>query len=57
MDQLLSIGEFAQHVGLSVSAVRFYADRGLLIPARIDSSTGYRSFDPDQIPEGCLIRD
>lgn len=57
MGRLLSIGDFAQLVGLSVSAVRFYADRSLLVPARIDPSSGYRSFDPDQVAAGCLVRD
>lgn len=57
MDRLLGIGEFAQLVGLSVSAVRFYADRGLLIPASIDPSSGYRSFQLEQVAAGSLIRD
>lgn len=57
MDHLLSIGEFSQHVGLSVSAVRFYADRDLIVPAHIDPSSGYRSFDSEQIATGCLVRD
>ncbi len=57
MDHLLGIGEFAKLVGISVSALRFYADRGLLIPARIDPDSGYRSFHPDQVASGRLIRD
>lgn len=57
MDHLLGIGEFAKLVGLSVSALRFYADRGLLIPAHIDPASGYRSFHPNQVVVGCLIRD
>lgn len=31
---LLSIGELAERTGLSVSAIRFYETRGLVIPAR-----------------------
>ena len=31
---LLSIGEIAQRAGTSVSAIRFYCDRGMLIPIR-----------------------
>lgn len=51
------IGDFARSVGLSVSAVRFYADRGLLTPAHVDGESGYRWFHPEQVATGCLIRD
>lgn len=57
MDHLVGIGKFAKLVGLSVSAVRFYADRDILIPAHVDPSSGYRSFHPDQVAAGRLIRD
>ena len=53
---LLSIGEFAKHSALSVTALRFYADCGLLLPARIDSSTGYRYYAPGQLREAALLR-
>ena len=38
---LLSIGEFAQRSNLSISALRFYGDCGVLVPARTDATTGY----------------
>lgn len=50
--KLLSIGQFSQLVGLSVSALRFYADSGLLPPAQVDQDSGYRSYTPAQIPLG-----
>lgn len=53
---LLSIGEFAKHSALSVTALRFYADCGLLLPARIDSSTGYRYYARGQLREAALLR-
>jgi DNA-binding transcriptional MerR regulator len=53
---LLSIGEFAKRSALSVTALRFYADCGLLVPARIDSSTGYRYYAPGQLREAALLR-
>ena len=53
---LLSIGEFAKHSALSVSALRFYADCGLLVPARIDRSTGYRYYAAEQVHKAALIR-
>ncbi|HEY8863506.1 MAG TPA: MerR family transcriptional regulator [Candidatus Dormibacteraeota bacterium] len=53
---LLSIGEFAKRSALSVTALRFYADCGLLVPARIDSATGYRYYAPGQLREAALLR-
>lgn len=52
----MSIGEFARSVGLSVSAVRFYDDRGLLAPAETDPKTGYRYYTEQQLPRGLTIR-
>jgi DNA-binding transcriptional MerR regulator len=53
---LLPIGEFAKRSALSVSALRFYADCGLLVPARIDSSTGYRYYAAEQVRKAALLR-
>ena len=53
---LLSIGEFAQRSGLSISALRFYGDCGLLVPARIDGSSGYRYYEAHQLREATLLR-
>ncbi|UVT27223.1 MerR family DNA-binding transcriptional regulator [Rhodococcus pyridinivorans] len=39
----MSIGVFAELVGLTASALRFYDDAGLLRPEQVDPSTGYRS--------------
>lgn len=41
---------------MSVSAARFYADRGILVPAEVDSVSGYRRYDSTQIELGRLIR-
>jgi DNA-binding transcriptional MerR regulator len=43
--QLFSIGEFSQISGLSVKALRFYDEKGLLKPAHVDPSTDYRYYD------------
>ncbi len=43
--QLFSIGEFSQISGLSVKALRFYDENGLLKPAQVDAGTGYRFYD------------
>lgn len=54
--QLLSIGEFARRCGLSISALRFYGDCGVLLPARTDDVTGYRYYSADQVDTAELIR-
>jgi DNA-binding transcriptional MerR regulator len=41
------IGELARRTGVSVRALRFYEERGVL-PAR-RSANGYRDFDPDAV--------
>lgn len=57
VDELMTIGAFANRTGLSVSAIRFYAARKLLAPADVDPSSGYRRYAEGQIPDGRLIRD
>ncbi|MGA8116562.1 MAG: MerR family transcriptional regulator [Actinocatenispora sp.] len=56
-DDLVTIGAFARTVGLTPSALRFYADCGLLPPAHIDGVTGYRYYDPEQRHRAVLLRD
>ncbi|WP_342802343.1 MerR family transcriptional regulator, partial [Nocardia sp. No.11] len=55
-DDLLTIGAFARACGLSTSALRFYADAGVLVPAVVDESTGYRYYAPGQTGPARLIR-
>jgi DNA-binding transcriptional MerR regulator len=45
----MQIGAFARRAGLSVKALRFYADEGLLAPADVDGRTGYRFYVDSQI--------
>ena len=52
----LSIGEFAAATQLSPKALRLYDEQRLLIPARVDSTTGYRYYSIDQVHPGRLIR-
>jgi DNA-binding transcriptional MerR regulator len=54
--RLLSIGSFAMLTGLSVPALRHYAEVGVLTPDRVDPNTGYRYFRLEQVPAGRLIR-
>jgi DNA-binding transcriptional MerR regulator len=52
-----SIGEFARRCGLSISALRFYDECGLLKPATVDPATGYRSYGEEQLEMAVLVRD
>ncbi|MGB3737050.1 MAG: MerR family transcriptional regulator, partial [Ilumatobacter sp.] len=54
---MMNIGEFARRTGLSISAIRFYGDRGLLEPIDIDPSSGYRSDAVDQVEPARMIAD
>ncbi len=54
---MMNIGEFARRTGLSISAIRFYGDRGLLEPIDIDPSSGYRSYAVDQVEPARMIAD
>lgn len=52
----MTIGEFSRLVGVTPSALRYYDDCGLLVPARIDARTGYRFYTPAQQRRAVLIR-
>jgi DNA-binding transcriptional MerR regulator len=56
MPTLLSIGDFSRMTFLSVKALRHYHDVGLLLPAEIDSESGYRRYDVVQVPRAQVIR-
>ena len=56
MSVLVSIGDFSRMTHLSIKALRFYHDQGLLEPARIDPASGYRFYDPAQVPVAQVIR-
>ncbi|MET0902786.1 MAG: MerR family transcriptional regulator [Acidimicrobiales bacterium] len=52
----LTIGEFSKMTYLSVKALRHYHDVGLLEPAEIDPSSGYRHYTADQVATAQAIR-
>ncbi|MFE2938385.1 MerR family transcriptional regulator [Streptomyces sp. NPDC059255] len=54
--ELLSISAFARRVGLAPSALRFYDDCGVLVPAQVDATTGYRSYSLDQEMRARVLR-
>jgi DNA-binding transcriptional MerR regulator/effector-binding domain-containing protein len=56
MTTKLSIGDFSRMTYLSVKALRHYHDVGVLEPAEIDASTGYRFYLPSQVGLAQMIR-
>jgi DNA-binding transcriptional MerR regulator len=55
MENLLTIGEFAEATRLSPKALRLYAANGLLMPSRVDGDSGYRYYRPEQLQLARLI--
>lgn len=53
---MLSIGDFSRATHLSVKALRYYHDAGLLTPAEIDPHSGYRRYEVEQITTAQVIR-
>lgn len=53
--QYFSIGEFSQITGLSIKALRFYDEKGLLPPAVVDSQSGYRYYDTASVERARMI--
>lgn len=54
-DDLLSIGALARAGGLPVSALRFYDAAGVLRPAHVDPTTGYRRYTAGQVHTARLV--
>src|SRR5256885_3821806 len=45
----IGIGAFARMSGMSIPRLRRYHRAGLLVPARVDPTTGYRTYTEDQL--------
>ncbi len=54
-DRLVTIGEFARLSRLTSKALRLYDKLGLLHPARVDDSNGYRYYAIDQLETARVI--
>ncbi|WP_433825946.1 MerR family transcriptional regulator [Actinoplanes sp. CA-015351] len=52
---MLSIKDFSEMTHLSAQTLRYYHAEGLLVPARVDEQTGYRSYTFDQVEQAMLI--
>ncbi len=55
MEELLSIGEFASQSGLTAKMLRSYASVGLLVPAAVDPSSGYRYYSTEQLHRARVV--
>jgi DNA-binding transcriptional MerR regulator len=55
MNDLMEIGKFATASGLSVDALRHYAEVGVLKPATVDPRTSYRRYHAVQLRDAQLI--
>lgn len=53
---MFSIGEFSKTCGLSVKTLRFYHEKGLLVPAHVDPHSGYRYYDANNLEKAGVIR-
>ncbi|MEU8663289.1 MerR family transcriptional regulator [Actinoplanes philippinensis] len=56
MPELLTVGEFSRLTHLTVKALRHYHDVGVLEPAWVDPSTGYRYYTAEQVDAAQLVR-
>ena len=55
VDHLMAIGEFSERSGLSAKRLRTYAAEGLLAPAAVDPTSGYRYYLPGQLRDALVI--
>lgn len=56
MQVRVPIGEFSRMTYLSVKALRLYHESSILEPAAVDPLSGYRYYDPAQVPIAQVIR-
>lgn len=54
--ELMPLGVFARRTGLTASALRFYADSGLLPPVAVAPVSGYRYYGADQVVRAAVLR-
>ncbi|MGH9267140.1 MAG: GNAT family N-acetyltransferase [Acidimicrobiales bacterium] len=55
MDGLMTIGEFSDRCGLSAKVLRAYAEVGVLAPAAVDPSSGYRYYVASQLAQAEIV--
>jgi DNA-binding transcriptional MerR regulator/DNA gyrase inhibitor GyrI len=50
-----SVGDFSKVTGLAVKTLHFYHEKGILMPSRIDESSGYRYYDDAAVERARII--
>lgn len=53
---MLRIGDFSKMAKITIKALRYYDDEGLLKPAEIDKFTGYRLYTTNQLAEVHILQ-
>lgn len=56
VDNMLTIGDFSSRCGLSPKVLRTYADAGVLVPAVVDPTSGYRYYELAQLEQAATVR-
>jgi DNA-binding transcriptional MerR regulator len=54
-ETMFTIGEFSKVSGIPVRTLRFYHEKGLLVPSAVDTETGYRSYDERNVDVARVI--
>ena len=49
MEKLYQIGQIAQLLKISTRTIRFYEEKGIISPTKVNAETGYRFYDENQI--------
>ena len=52
---MFSIGEFSKITGFSVKTLRFYHEKGILLPSCVDDETGYRYYDQNSVDRARVV--
>lgn len=53
--RFMTIGEFGEGTRLSPKALRIYEQLGLVVPAEVDPSSGYRRYSENQVEAAQLV--
>src|SRR5688572_25412983 len=51
------IGEFSKITGMPVKTLRFYHEKGVLVPAIVDPGSGYRLYGPGEVEKARVIKE
>jgi len=52
---MLSIGDFSKETKLTIRALRYYEEKNILEPTKVDVNTGYRYYNESQVDDAKVI--